>query len=220
MPVLSDAEKGLVMEAIIALRGKTTKKQQDAFKNGNLWVKRGPLRYSRLNDPVEDLVGKLNPRTNASAADVLDQIKMSPKLLKVIRCPSCQNPKSTKNLKLESKSQYANLLCEICCNVSFANTWSCECGLRWQKCGSHEIHLNDPPTSQPKRKRREDQRGCDEPMPKFRRQTQHGCKSRVPAQAPAATERIRVALNPHSKLAQRFPHHVKRVATDQRVAPG
>ena len=208
------------MEAIIALRGKTTKKQQEAFKNGNLWVKRGPLRYGRLNDPVEELVGKLNQRTNASAADALERIKASPKLLKVIRCPSCQNAKSTRNLKLESKSQYSNLLCEICCNVSLANTWSCECGLKWQKCGSHEIHLKDPPESQPKRKRREDQRGCDEPLPKFRRQNQHGGKSRVPAPAPAATESIRVALNPHGKLAQRFPHHVKRVVTDQRVAPG
>ena len=202
----------------MTLRGKISKKQKEAFKNGNLWVKRGPLRYSRLNEPIEDLVGKLSSRVNASAADILKQKRTKTEKLKSLFCPFCQHERPTKNLKLHSKSQTSNLLCETCCRVSYANKWSCKCGLRWQKCDVHEIQVCEVHQPRLKRKRHEDPRGCDEPMPKLRRQKHHACTPRVDASL--APEPIRVALPPGSKLASRFPHHVKRVATDLRVAPG
>ena len=81
MPRLDSEERSLRMETLMALRGKATKKHQEAQAKGRLKVKRSPLNYARVMDPMEDLVGKLETRTNASAAAFQQKVQ-DPKLLK------------------------------------------------------------------------------------------------------------------------------------------
>ena len=216
MPVLTDVENELIMEAILALRGKASKKQKDEFQNGKLRVKRGPLRYGRLNEPVEDLVGKLSSRVNASATDLLTKFKTKANILEKLFCPNCQHHRSTQKLKMHSMSQASNLLCESCGQVTFAYKWSCCCGLKWQKCEVHEFQIREAAPPRLKRKANVDPWGGDQPMPKLRRQTR-ATRTKCAA-SPTAAEPIRVALPPGSKLASRFPHLVKNAVADQRAA--
>ena len=104
MPVLTQAEKEMVMEVIVELKGKGSKKNLEAFKTGKLAVKRAPLKYGKKAEPIEARPGILQMWTNAPAADTFFN-QHSEKLLTVVLCPGCQTAKSTKNLALKRKSQ-------------------------------------------------------------------------------------------------------------------
>ena len=209
-----------MMKTILALRGQSSKKQKEAFERGMLWVKRAPLRYSRTDLPIQDLVGSLEDRCKASAADQLvHKDESNLEHLKVLHCPSCQSKKSTRNLKLKTRSQVSNLKCEMCCQTTNAVKWSCNCGLKWQKCERHELRECAPAPPRNKRKKLEDLRGCDAPLPKFRKRI-HEPRVTPTSHQQGADERIRVALPPHGKLASRFPHLVKRDTSDQREVHG
>ena len=221
MPVLSEDEKVRTMKVLLALQGKTTKRHRDAHDAGKLLIKETPLRYGRVADPIEDNVGVLCIRTNASAADFYPTKNCSPEHLRAIHCPTCQSQRCTKDLKLQSRSQFSNLLCQKCEQVNKANMWACECGHRWRKCEVHEVRWCEPPAprhARHKRKKPCDEKGGDWPLPKFRKET-NACNEAHSFEVQARPE-IRIALPPNSKLAGRFPHLVKRAVTDQRVTPG
>ena len=203
----------------MALKGKAAKKHQEAQAKGRLKVKRSPLNYAKVMDPVEDLVGKLETRTNASAAAFQHEVHEL-KMLRKVYCPNCLNEKSTRSLKLKSKSQFSNIKCTACDEVSSAKVWSCECGICWKKCGTHMLIESAPKhtvTTNLKKKRR-DVRGSDVPFPKIRKTNLAGdFVSPLVYHRPA---RNCIALPPGGVLASRFPHLVKRDASDLRGAPG
>ena len=86
MPKLSEEERGLIMETLMNLRGKGTKKHREAQAKGKLMVKQAPLRYSHVMDPVEDLVGRLQTLTNTSAANYMYKDENTMKLENMF-CP-------------------------------------------------------------------------------------------------------------------------------------
>ena len=100
------------MQTLLALKSKSSAKQRDAHAKGKLVVKKDPLRYARISDPVEDLVDRLELRNNASAADFLHEDKTH-KYLKKTVCPNCQESKCTKGIALMSKTQISNIRCGI-----------------------------------------------------------------------------------------------------------
>ena len=219
MPKLDPEESSLIMKTLMALKGKAAKKHQEAQAKGRLRVKRSPLNYAKIMDPMEDLVGKLETRTNASAAAFQHEVH-EPKMLRKVFCPNCLNEKSTKSLRLKSKSQFSNIKCTACKEVSSAKGWSCECGVCWKKCGAHILFESRPKqtvSTNIKRKRR-NVRGSDVPFPKVRRKNSAG--ESVSPFLHVSTARMCIALPPGGALASRFPHLVKREASDQRGAPG
>ena len=81
----------------------------------------------------------------------------------------------------------------------------------------HEPEAKNPSLKRHTRKP-QDARGLDAPFPKLRRQNFEPaieCNVQRVDQAGKC-----IGLPPGSKLASRFPHHVKREAADLRAAPG
>ena len=180
-------------------------------------LKKAPLRYGRQADPIEARSGSLTDWVSAPAADVI-LATTAPKTLCEVYCPDCGERKCTKGLKLKKMTNFSNLRCQVCTTVTSAQNWSCTCGFKWKKCPTHELRELAPRICRPKLSRPSDCKGTDKPMPKFRKgNPEHACYSIQPEQAAV---RKCIALPPGGKLASRFPHHVKRVATDLRVAPG
>ena len=215
MPVLTQTEKDMIMEIIVELRGKGSKKNLEAFRKGTLATKKGPLRYGRKAEAIEARSGLLQNWTNAPAADNVLNIYPE-KLLTVVLCPGCQAAKCTKNLALKRKSQYSNLKCDICRDTFSARNWSCRCGYLWKKCPHHAMAevVQEPP--QRKRLRQCDPRGSTACVPKFRKGNfgaAVACSSNGPV-------RSCIELPPTGKLAAKFPHLVKRVVPDQRGTHG
>ena len=92
--------------------------------------------------------------------------------LKAIYCPGCHKARNANDLKLLSKTQYSNIRCEKCSEVSNANLCSCECGMKWRKCNTHELYELEPQTpatAKPRRRALRDLRGIEAHFPKFRK---------------------------------------------------
>ena len=217
MPVLTQCEKELVMKILMEMRGKGTRKHEEAHRTGKLQFCKAPLRYGLQADPIEARSGSLTDWTNAPAANVIFGTA-APKTLCEVYCPECGQRKCTKGLKLQKLTTFSNLRCEGCTGVISAKKWSCTCGFKWKKCHVHESPDFSQKVYGPKRSRPSDIKGADIPMPKFRKGNSvhefYSCQLEQPA------ARNCIALPPGGKLASRFPHLVKRAATDLRVAPG
>ena len=70
MPVLTQGEKELVMRILLEIKGKSTKKHEEAHRTGKLQLCKAPLRYGRQADPIEARSGSLTDWISAPAADV------------------------------------------------------------------------------------------------------------------------------------------------------
>ena len=159
MPHLSQQEGEEMIKVILAMKGKTSTKQKEEHKKGKLKIKGGPLTYSRVMDPIEAVTGKLDLRTNADAAEVIQSGKPQ-KLLQNIFCPKCQKSKSAADLKLKVRTTFSNIKCVCCGQVTNAKNWSCQCGVMWRKCDTHEVAQKVVKHPNHKRKTVDDHRGC------------------------------------------------------------
>ena len=117
MPKLDKEERVLIMQTLMSLRGKGTAKHREAQAKGKLKIKKAPLTYSHIMDPVEDLVGRMQSRTNTSAATFMQKDE-KPKKLNDICCPKCMEGKSTEGIQIKSNNQFSNILCGHCSEVS------------------------------------------------------------------------------------------------------
>ena len=95
MPKLEREERELIMRALMSFRGKGTAKHREAHAKGKLRIKQAPLKYAHIMDPVEDLVGRLQSRTNTSAANFVQNVN-GEKFLKENFCPNCMKEKVPK----------------------------------------------------------------------------------------------------------------------------
>ena len=133
--------------------------------------------------------------------------------------PSCSETQRTTEYKLKGHVGFSQLKREVCNEVMSTDMWLCECGIQWHKCGKHvhsrffpkehlQVHDNKlgvkiiPKLSARGIKRKFPVHGIDRPMPKKKGiETTHfeGAKQ----------DWDRPFLEPHSKLAAKFPRLVK-----------
>ena len=177
---------------------------------GRLIIKNSPFRYTRFAEAIEARAGTLPQLANAFAVDAEPHAHEKP--LMQVYCPKCGSQRTSKGLQLQRVTNFANLKCQLCGDTSNTKDWACGCGLKWRKCPRH-IFVEAPSRSVlPKRPKRTDPRGSEAPPPKHRRIETDNLEFSV-------NERrvVRIALPPHGKLAERFPHLVQTVAADQIV---
>jgi hypothetical protein len=137
------------------------------------------------------------------------------KELKEVKCPSCNEEQSTKNHKLKGHAGHSQLKYQECNEVASTYEWLCACGIQWHKCGEHvhEYKHDEFQTQQfdarmfskfsaRGRKRKLPEHGIDQPMPR---------RKGNEAMHFEGIEHVqnRPFLKPGSKLASRFPRHVK-----------
>ena len=162
-------------------------------------------------------LGKLDDYADWTAEPPLpDGPEASLKELKMVKCPCCEEAQSTKEHKLKSNAGFSQLKCQACDEVKSADMWLCECRIQWHKCGEH-VHrhfLNEhlqsnhsvPIVSKLSArgiKRKFPEHGVDRPMPKKRGTVALHLEG-------ARRDENRPFLGPHSKLAAKFPHLVKK----------
>ena len=93
------------MQTLMSLRGKGTAKHREAQAKGKLKIKQAPLKYAHIMDTVEDLVGRMQSRTNTSAATFV-QTDDEPTFLKEICCPNCMKEKKYQRHPNEDKDPF------------------------------------------------------------------------------------------------------------------
>ena len=180
-----------------------------------LKIPRTPFKYGRFADAIQARSGMSTCRTNAFAAASVFQPKAHVRHLLQVHCPNCQAPRTSKGLKLNMVTNHAELKCQICNETGITKHWACVCGEKWWKCPIH-VFSNFVPESHPKKRQRiHDANGVDKPPPKSRR-----LEFDPVLALGGAISRGPIARPPNEKLAARFPHLVKTVATDLRVATG
>ena len=166
MPHITQREGEEMMKVILAIKGKASGKQKEERKGGRLKIKGAPLTYSRVMDPIEAVVGQFELRTNADAAEVM-QSGNHQKFLHKIFSPKCQMLKDAAELKLKVKTTFSNVKRGCCGQVTNAKNWSCQCGVLWRKCDTHDLSPKVVRCPSYKRKKVSDHRGVDQPMPKI-----------------------------------------------------
>ena len=215
MPTLDEEEKRITMQILLELRGKGSRKQVELHEKGKLMVKKTPFTYGRFAVAIEAKSGTLECRTNAFAASIQDKASSHLRPFLHVHCPSCQFPRSSKGLNLNMVTNHAKLKRQSCKETVNTKNWACNCGEKCRKCPVHELTDFHPKVSPRKRPRIQDARGVDKPPPKSRR-----LEVETVAALSGVYSRGAIALPPNGKLAARFPHLVKAVATDLRVATG
>ena len=203
MPKLTQTEAETIINAILAMKGATTSKHQEAHQQGTLSLLPRPLTYrgtakgwcTRLY--LED--DWTHDRTY-----VLDEI-MNQRPLNHIMCPVCMEEMPTKTMKMKDQSNFSNLKCQACKSATTSRKWLCDCGCLWFKCSVH-FRAKYPQIQSTKRvcKRKFSSRGVDLPFPKFRKRT----NMHEHVFTEQAVQNV-WKPPPGSTLALRFPHLVE-----------
>ena len=154
----------------------------------------------------QSCVGNAKKEDDWTASFVHPISKTHNEIIQSLQCPTCSNEFPTKNLIVKSGSRFSNLRCSRCSEISLSKNWKCCCQKPWVKCHIHCI----PPKAARDRTEMKNGRemsrdvGVDHPLPK--RTAVHSENQHVQL---AAEPRRPIGLDPGSKLAGKFPHHVK-----------
>ena len=104
----------------------------EEHKRGLLRVKGAPLKYAKVMEPIEAVIGRFELRTNANAAEVIRSDKHLKQLQKII-CPKCQKTKCIVDVKLKVKTAFSHVKCVCCGQITSSRDWSCLCAIKWSK---------------------------------------------------------------------------------------
>ena len=199
-PEVTDEEQMLVAQALLAMRGASTKKHKEMHQKDELMLLQKPLSYKGASMTWHKRTAQKDDWVAKPKSEWGGDGQTWP--LRTIICPECTYEHNVDSLDLKVKVALCNLTCKQCREVTSTRRWACACGALWYKCGIHRHRGAQPKTQGVKRK------GCcnegvTKPMPKGRR-----CESNVPC-ASSSTPANTVRLPAGSKLAARFPHLVK-----------
>ena len=136
--------------------------------------------------------------------------------LDTLKCPTCTQSFQTKLLRINTGAHFPNLKCKTCGAIATSKSWACSCGMAWTKCRVHML------TTYKKEARAEHE------LSRLKHKI-----AKVQVDHPLTIKRSNfdptldvqmvnepmhcMALPPGSRLANRFPQHVKNGFTDQRV---
>ena len=140
--------------------------------------------------------------------------------LKEIKCPECNFPQSTFNLRLKVKDGFSSLACKNtkCRKVTVSSTWRCRCHKTWITCPMH-VHEDQNTLRHViiKRKQSEGEkhlliRGIDERKPAKRGSNAEHALYAVQGE-PMSGHLVRAMFKPDSVFARRPPHLMRREGT-------
>ena len=134
---MSEGEKYIMMQTLLELKWKGSKKHRSEHHLGKLHVKTTPFKYARFAEAIEARSGSLPPLANAFAIDVEPHAHERPLLQ--VHCPKCDSQRTSKGLKLQRVTNSSNLKCQLCSVVSNTKDWACSCVLKWRKCPRHTM---------------------------------------------------------------------------------
>ena len=99
MPAMTEGEKEAMMQTLLELKGKGSKKNKSEHQMGRLQIKSTPFSYTRFAEAIEARSGSLPHLANAFAVDAEPHAHEKP-LMQVL-CPKCGSQRSSKGLKLQ-----------------------------------------------------------------------------------------------------------------------
>ena len=223
MPAITDKENRQIVKRLMAMRGIRNPKQKKAWGDGNLFVKpavislRGGAKWIGNDDNDEKMANWVTRGLDGEEAwNNLNVIK-----LRYMACPGCNKRIEVNNLKLVRGAQFSSLTCPSCKQFTNSRFWTCDCHHLWHTCSLHVKvpHLANEPTQVGlldsrrvqlsrgglERKTKWIEKGVHQPLPRFRR-----IEENVMIDGRGSRDYYRVSLPPGTKLALRFPHHVKK----------
>ena len=209
MPDISRQDAELISRTIMNMRGSgNTKKGRKALEKGDLWLKRKPFTYRRINCDWQR--GLATGDWTKQPSHPIDSVDDQP--MENLKCPECNKQNPVKTLRIKDGVHFSNLKCRMCKVVGSSRRWNCACGVPWTRCRLHVLpvlakgsHMKEGSTS---RKRKVP---IDHPLHAKR---PHDVTAVVPL---VSVPRRPIVLVPGSRLAMRFPQHVKSGSADQRA---
>ena len=211
LPILEEEDAKLITTAILAMRGINQKRHKDLWMRGLLRLMPRPMAYKGTAHAWLRNLGSLHDKLSwVDEPPLPDGPAVQKVPLSTIICPMCQHMQDTEHHELRSKLGFHQLTCQRCRQVSSTRQWRCACRLLWYKCDKHVHHkflgMGKRYVADKRGKKRPaaELYGVDKPLPKKR--------IYVPPESLFESSDVtrRVRLEPGSKLAQRFPHLVKR----------
>ena len=222
MHVISKEFARKVAEHVLHLQGHLrNKKAQAAWAAGALQVIHKPL-YLKANRIDFAVVGNMANECHELA--ILHPRDTDMPIISLC-CPTCSFQRKACGFSLYRNACFSNVICNRCKVVHSSRKWLCECGVAWTKCDKHI------PITRKRKAQFTDRRvalrrkfGTDKPFPVSRKRdvisvSQRTASNEAVSSNAHAEPCKRMCLRPGTKLAQRFPHLVKRAGPIKGTGP-
>ena len=135
-PVVENEDTNTIMEHILRQRGDASKDDIERLRRGTLSVQ---ARKFKTRTPIR-WRGKIEVKVRwvDKSGNEMEEDSNGRKIpLTRIWCPKCREEAKVNDRKLTNGTKWSLIKCHSCCTAWSARNWTCDCGIKWHRCGVH-----------------------------------------------------------------------------------
>ena len=156
----------MISKTVMTMKGNgNTRKGKQATEKGELWLKRKPFTYRRINSDWQRGIARDDWASNP--IHPIDPVDDQP--LENMKCPECNQNFPVESLRIKTGFHFSNLKCRKCHVVGSSKRWRCSCEITWAKCRLHVLPMSTKGSSTPQGssrvKRKVNEVPTDHPLP-------------------------------------------------------